>query len=296
MLIDSQKDIQLYSSIINSLGQIQGTQVAAEIFAEDFGWEGWEVRRSKDLKTYTYKIIEKNGQKLLVNERDLKAGQVVDILEVMDQEARGGLEFAQMDQVRKRLLSAEIGTSTAWISPKKILPEDPNYALTFLQAARKIDTETILVAQSQDDFDLKESASLLNLWAREKVVETEPSLEELMLAIPKRWEMVTSSDAVALISGALLNGGRLYVEAIQAGLTGSVLSDRRQELLKNTIDYNEFIKLHPSGRVETSCGTIDFNTKNLPSWVEKTGFGEFRCKLCQKNLSPREINSHRCIC
>lgn len=292
---DTDKDRQFYLHLVEAVGQNQANRYATEIFANDFGSLGWEIIRSPHPNRYLYKIIKVDGEVRLVHQRDF--WEDADILGKINPGIRNGLEYAQMRLVRENLLSAEIGSSLAWISPKKILPEDPDYVLTFLHNATKIDVDTITVTQTQANYGLEESAMLLNMWSKLDIVDPHPTLKELMTTVSQRRESGIVYDTTRSISNKLLNGGKLYIEAIKQGLDGATLDQRYNDILKATIDYQAFKKLYPSGgRVMTSCGQVDFGG-NLPSWCEKClEGGGLRCKFCRKNLGFNEINSHRCVC
>ncbi len=292
--INHELDIELYNRVIDIAGAEQAEEIVPQTFARDFGWERWEVMQSTLANTYFYKIIEVDEQKRLVGVRDLEVFDEADILTKIRSDIRDGLEYSQMSLVRQKLLAAEMDTSVAWVSPQKIRPDDPEYALSFLHFARKIDPDTIAVTQSQGDYDLRGLAGILNRWVGRQVVNSDPSLEKIMQVVVEKQEDSVSWDMSHKIGLELLKEGIAYMEAIKKGLNGEDLMEKHRELLKSTIDYQEFMRIHPNGSAFTSCGEISFG--NLPPGCEKTASGEIRCKFCKKTLSATSANSHRCVC
>lgn len=291
--INHELDRELYFRVVDIAGEEKAATIVPQTFARDFGWERWEVMQATLANTYVYKIIEVEGETRLVGVRDLEVFDENDILTKVRKDIRDGLEFAQMSNVRQRLLQAEINTSLAWVSPQKVRPEDPEYALSFIHFARKLDLETVAVTQSQRDYNLVGLAGILNRWVGKQIVNPDPSLEEIMSAVVEKQELLPSWDMSHEVGLEFIREGLAYIEAIKRGLAGGDLMEKHRELLKNTIDYKEFMKIHPNGTAFTSCGPISFG--KLPSWVGESEGGLY-CKKCKKGLSPASINSHRCVC
>lgn len=291
--IDPQLDRELYLRVVSMAGVEKADEIVPQTFARDFGWERWELLEDPTANTYLFKIREVDGEIRLVTVRDLEVFDEEDILTKINRDVRGGLEFAQMSDVRQTLLSADMNTSIAWVSPQKVRPDDPAYELSMIHFARKIDPETIAVTQSQRDYDLRGLAGILNRWVGRQVVSRDPSLEEVMQAVVGKQEEAPSWDMSHQVGVELILEGMAYAGAIKQGLAGVELLEKHREILKSTIDEEEFMKIHPSGVAETSCGSISFG--NLPSWVKESG-GILYCKLCNKGLSQVEVSSHRCAC
>ena len=217
MEVDTQKDIQFYSHLINTLGPDIGDKAAEEIFAADLSWIDWEICQSEKPKAFFYKIMEVENETRLVHQRDLIDRE--DILLKINPRIRQGLEFLQMSNVRSRLIQAENGAITAWISPKKLLVEDPEYPLDQINIAKKIDKETVWVKQIQGDF--------VNL-------EPDQTLKDVMLTVMDGQGI---SNLKFLISNEYqipndINKGKEYVAALKQGLSADSLRDKRAEILQ----------------------------------------------------------------
>src|SRR5687768_2658950 len=122
--IDPQLDRDLYLRVVDIAGEEKADTIVPQTFARDLGWERWELMEESEANTYFFKIIEVDGETRLVNERDLEVYDQADILTKVRQDVRYGLEYIQMSDVRQTLLQAEMDTSVAWVSPKKVRPED----------------------------------------------------------------------------------------------------------------------------------------------------------------------------
>ena len=266
MEVDTKKDIQFYSHLVSTLGPEKADTVAPEIFAQDLSWMSWEACRSSAAKAFFYKIIHVNGEVRLVNQRDLSDQE--DILKKINKEIRFGLEYSQMSLVKQRLLAAENGALAVWISPKKLLPEDPDYPFDQINIAKKIDEETVWVKQLQGDF-----------------IPPITNLADLMLTIGEEdfgGEWVIEEDEIDL------GKGHDYVLAVKQGLSADQLRKKRNELL-----FSNLILTTP---ILTSCGAIESTKQNIPSWCERSISGEIRCRFCRKCLQTNRMNNHRCVC
>lgn len=276
MEVDTQKDIEFYFHLITTLDKKKVDEVAPIIFGSDLSWMDWEARRKVSPKAFFYKIVEVDGEIRLVSQRDLLNQE--DILQKISRGIRFGLEFAQMSKVRSRLLSAENGAVAVWISPKKILPDDPDYPLDQINIAKKINKETVWVKQLQGDFTPAELASFVG-------IKVASSMEELMLTIGELGDVGDFSEST--LDKNFLIGGISYTKAIKLGLSAEQLREKRNQIL-----FGEGVFVS----ILTSCGVIEFGKpKTLPSWCEHFG-GGIRCKHCKKGLSMSSINFHRCVC
>ena len=284
MEVETKADIDFYSHLISSLGATEADIVAPEIFAQDLSWMSWEARCDKTPKAFFYKIINVNGEVRLVNQRDLFSSE--DILKKINNETRRGLEYFQMSLVKQRLLAAENGATLSWISPKKMLPEDPDYPLDQINIAKKIDEETVWVKQLQGDF-----------------VKLRPNqtLEELMLTIgdteifnfqfspPEGGRVIFNEFSIS----NEVNKGREYMEAIKQGLSADSLRVKRAELLRGTIEYSL------SGSILTSCGLLDFSAIGGPAygWGSRAIMIEVKsknwCSGCQIE-NTCTLNCYKC--
>jgi hypothetical protein len=285
MEVDTQKDIQFYSHLVNTLGQTKADIVAPTLFAEDLNWMSWEACRDSVAKAFFYKIIDVNGDKRLVNQRDLSDNE--DILKKINREVRGGLELRQMSIVRSRLLSAENGAVAAWISPKKMVLEDPDYPLDQINIAKKIDEETVWVKQLQGEFAPEYLASIVN--------SPSTKLTDLMLNIGETdlgQELDIHQDNIKN-----LDKGQSYVLAIKQGLSADSLRVKRADLLRGTIPY-------VVGLLPTSCGFLDFGmpktalsgimtevkTRNWCSGCQIENSCTAKCFRCGGQLSSKPVS------
>lgn len=310
MLFSIENDIGLYQKL--------GDQ-AASVFSGDFEAQAWEISQSSKHYHFSYRILRQGDLVKLVHKSDFLLDK--DILEAVDPTIRNGLEFEQISKAREELISAEIDTSLVLISPKKILPDDPNYPRTLISVARKIDEGAVEVSQFQFDLDLRGCARFLNWLCEMEVVGQQPTLAELIGKVQKFPGRI-SDEEVLFIAGQICGedfgnevgvwqtsgmpaeeAGLKYLTSIKQGLTKEELERQRLQILFETLDYSTFKKYYPEGGpVATSCGPIDFGGRFsagvIPSWCEYGDRGEIRCKFwfCRKILTRSEINSHRCVC
>lgn len=311
-----ESDIALYHNLIQRYGREKARGIGLNIFAGNFRSQNWEATKATTAYQFSY-FLSEDGQSL-VHDCDLYGGR--DILEGVSKNLRGGLEFDQVDLVRKNLIASENGTSTVWVSPRKtndLVDQDCIYTHTFINIAERVSDREFQVRQFQTDkLNLSQSALLLNLLSGEDVVEHEPDLAEVMHNLGNRFGKIEDREVGALIgkltnseteetedltaqaTESALKAGRKYFAAIEQGIRGEELEELHINLLKDTIDMKTFKTLFPTGVFSaiTSCGIISSKV-NVPSWCNYNEVtGEISCRLCGSKLSLSGVKNHRCKC
>ncbi len=298
-----QKDQQLFLEKVTELGEARAIQILTPVFKENFHSQAWELSQSLEPYTFAYRIKEVVGDKKLVHQSDWQLFPEKDILEATSSAIRNGLEKRQIELAREKMIEAEIGASTVWISPKKGSDEiSCPYPDTQINIAQKISEELVDVRQFQsENLDLKGSARFLISLFEISLVNDYPGLEELMTTVISFPGQISTEEVQWLIrdltnspinnenikdlSELSSENSKKYIQLLRSGVRGEELKRKYAQLLGIT------------GSIASSCGFIgSVHGLSIPTWCEITFSGEIKCKLCEKKLSYFETKSHRCIC